>query len=428
MAAKQLNHQGEVVLVPRPVLARARVKQEVACQQLEEHARGTPDIRCHVPVRPHDYLRGSVLPGLDVVGHLAVGPTAIAKVRELGKDLVQRKRVQPRPLPHGRHRPAAGLGSSLLCGCLRICLLLLSLALGRLVPGLVGGSGARLGLLGCGALLLLLQTFLLALGKAPHQRLLLRESTVSFPALLHHELKVVPLDEDILKLDVCVYDAARVYVGETYQRVPRDPLDHGHRQPVVVEVLDERQKVLAHHLEHHALVPAIRAAVPEVTSHLHDSVGARSLQPLQQRDLVQRLLSDALLGFADLHSHKLGSVVAVLTPLVRAEPHRGESPRTQLGKHPVSTIVDLVRCDRVVAPAFVVARVVLVRSALAGGGLVVATARAAAAVAVAARAAAVRAAPRALAGGVLAGGRCLCFPLRRLCKPSWFPPRRHPAK
>merc|ERR1719401_1771605 len=74
--AYELDHQSEVILITRILLARARVEKEVPGDELKKHARGTPDVSSLVPMRANDDLWRPVLPRLDLVRNLAIGLTA----------------------------------------------------------------------------------------------------------------------------------------------------------------------------------------------------------------------------------------------------------------------------------------------------------------------------------------------------------------
>mmetsp|Transcript_33391 Transcript_33391/g.73020 ORF Transcript_33391/g.73020 Transcript_33391/m.73020 type:complete len:231 (-) Transcript_33391:793-1485(-) len=194
-SSEKLDHQGQMVLIPSPVLTSAGIKEEVARNQFEQHACSAPDVSSFIPVGPDDNLRRPVLPRLDIIRDFSVGTTAVAKVGELGKDLARLQGCEAFLLSHGRHRPPAGLRRGSVNGIRSVgshklrhsrCLLggvKAGLCVGLragLQPGplrwcclrsLWSSLSVRLLLLGLCVLLLLLHPLLLAFGEAGKARL-----------------------------------------------------------------------------------------------------------------------------------------------------------------------------------------------------------------------------------------------------------------
>mmetsp|Transcript_75189 Transcript_75189/g.244479 ORF Transcript_75189/g.244479 Transcript_75189/m.244479 type:complete len:220 (+) Transcript_75189:621-1280(+) len=216
-----------MVLVAVPGVAGAGVEEEVAGDELEKHARGAPIVGGLVPLRADDYLGGAVLPRLDVIRHLLVGSAAVAEVCQLREDLLQQKGLKSLPLPHRRHRRAAGLRRRLI----RVLLI---------VPGLGRRGRSRWCLLlfvrrcPC-ALILRLRVFLLllhlralflALGQALQAGAGLCVRAVRTASFLDKLTQVMSLNEDVFQLDVRVDDASGVDVSKTHEGVSREALHH----------------------------------------------------------------------------------------------------------------------------------------------------------------------------------------------------------
>ena len=298
--ADELHHQREVVLVTVVVLAAPGVEEKVTGGELEGHARQGPYIRrCGVLGAQYN-LRAPVLPGLDILGELLVRPARVAEVHD---DSLHRVDV----LGGGRRAPSFLFvtGSLLLLLPIRRHVL-------RVLPGLLRVT------VGLGSLLsLLLSLLLLVLGEffavvavvlrgvevnsrelRSHRRLTrnlsrytrnLSRGAVLSPAVrrgvdVHRANLRLRLrlgfgqrrgQEDVLGLEIGVYDLlAAVKVVQTAQHVPAYSLDRAHGNPAVVVPLDERQEVIAEHLEAHAHVRAVRALVLERVHQLDHLAGA----------------------------------------------------------------------------------------------------------------------------------------------------------
>ncbi|RNA07690.1 hypothetical protein BpHYR1_027982, partial [Brachionus plicatilis] len=78
---EKLDDVGYVVLVARVVLAAVWLEQVVAGGQLERHACQTPDVGACCVARAQDDLQRAILPRLNVLGEMVIGPAGVAQVR-----------------------------------------------------------------------------------------------------------------------------------------------------------------------------------------------------------------------------------------------------------------------------------------------------------------------------------------------------------
>lgn len=62
------------------VLRLSRVKQEISCDQLIGHTRKRPQISGNIIIDPEHDLGSTILPRLDLMREVVVGPAAIAQV------------------------------------------------------------------------------------------------------------------------------------------------------------------------------------------------------------------------------------------------------------------------------------------------------------------------------------------------------------
>ena len=88
--SKQLDHLGKMIvrLAVGLILGLPRVKQEVAGYQLKNHARKRPEVRADIIVDAEHDLRPPILPGLDLVREVVMGPTTIPQIANFQLDVL----------------------------------------------------------------------------------------------------------------------------------------------------------------------------------------------------------------------------------------------------------------------------------------------------------------------------------------------------
>lgn len=133
--------------------------------------------------------------------------------------------------------------------------------------------------------------------------------------------------------------SARVEVVEASEDLARDVAHNRQRDAAVAEVLDQRQQVVAQHLEHHAHVAAVRARVLEGVEQAAAAlvvVLVVRADLLQHLDLVARRLGVVLRGLLDLQRGQAVGVAVV------CEPHGAEVAPAQLAEDNIAPIEELV--------------------------------------------------------------------------------------
>merc|ERR550517_2046530 len=81
--ADELYDVSQVVLVPRVLLPRVRLKQVVSSSEFKGHAGTGPDVSWGTIASSKQDLQGAILARLDVLGEVVLLPASVAQVRNL---------------------------------------------------------------------------------------------------------------------------------------------------------------------------------------------------------------------------------------------------------------------------------------------------------------------------------------------------------